>query len=90
MAVQESTSPAAPALLVIGPPPGHVHTRSAPVDSEKTWISRAGPAIDAAPQDHGELAAVVAERGVRDNASSLRLPAGMVGGVGCPERARLG
>ena len=40
-AAQDSSSPSPPALLVIGPPPGHVHSRSDPVATSKTWI--AGP-----------------------------------------------
>src|SRR5262249_24975344 len=44
-AVQDNTSPLSPALLVIGPPPGQVHTRSVPVGSEKTWIAGPGPPL---------------------------------------------
>lgn len=44
-AVQDSTSPLFPALLVIGPPRGHVHTRCDPVATLKTWI--AGPPAEA-------------------------------------------
>lgn len=42
-AVQESTSPLPPALLVIGPPPGHVQTCLAPVARLNTSIAGPGP-----------------------------------------------
>ena len=44
-AVQDSTSPLFPALLVIGPPRGHLHTRCDPVATLKTGI--AGPPAEA-------------------------------------------
>src|SRR5215469_10254369 len=42
-AAQDSTLPLPPALLVMGPPPGQVHARSAPVARVNTWIAGPGP-----------------------------------------------
>src|SRR5262249_59520292 len=47
--VHESTSPLPPALLVIGPPPGHVQTRSAPVATPNTSIPRPAPPLTPPP-----------------------------------------
>ncbi len=71
-----------PALLVIGPPPGHVQTRLAPVARLNTWISGPGPPLT--PPRRATASLVPSRVSANPDISAPGGMAGMGSGVSCP------